>query len=95
MAAYLVVVSTITDEEQFGIYRDAVMPLIVKFGGKHVRGGPADLLEGASEGRSIALFEFQTMDAINSFWSAPEYVPVKKLRQGAAKLDVWAVPGLM
>ena len=95
MAAYLVITVIITDEEQFGIYRDAVMPLIAKFGGKHARGGPAELLEGVPENRHVALFEFPSMDAIRSFWDSPEYVPVKELRRGAAKMDAWAVPGLM
>jgi uncharacterized protein DUF1330 len=36
---YMIVQSRISNEEQFGKYRQAVMPLIERFGGKHVRGG--------------------------------------------------------
>ncbi len=93
MAAYMVVQATITDEGQFGKYRAAVMPLIAKHGGRHVRGGPVERLEGEPDGRGIALFEFPSMDAIHAFWNAPDYVPVKELRRGAATLDIWAVPG--
>ena len=94
MAAYMVVQATITNEEQFGKYRAAVMPLIAKCGGKPVRGGTVERLEGEPDGRGIALFEFPSMQAIHAFWDAPDYVPVKALRLGAAILDIWAVPGI-
>jgi uncharacterized protein (DUF1330 family) len=31
--------------------------------------------------------------ALHAFWHSPQYVAAKKLREGAAELDVWAVPG--
>ena len=93
MAAHMVVQTTITNEEQFGKYRAAVMPLIAEHGGKHIRGGTVERLEGKADGRGIALFEFPSMDAIHAFWNAPDYIPVKALRRDAAILDVWAVPG--
>jgi uncharacterized protein (DUF1330 family) len=34
------------------------------------------------------------MDVIRSVWDSPEYAEVKKLREGAGELDVWAVPGV-
>ena len=51
-------------------------------------------MEGSLEGRSLVVFEFQSMEAMHSFWDSPEYAEVKKLRQGSAELDVWAVPGV-
>jgi uncharacterized protein (DUF1330 family) len=53
-----------------------------------------EVLEGSLEGRSLVVFEFQSMEAMHSFWDSPEYAEVKKLRQGSAELDVWAVPGV-
>ena len=93
MAAYMLVQTMITDEQQFGKYRQAVLPLIERFGGKHVRGGPVELLEGRQDERRMALFEFPSMHAIRAFWNSPEYVPVRELRGGAANLEVWAIPG--
>jgi uncharacterized protein (DUF1330 family) len=91
----LIVRSTIADEPQYRKYREAVVPLIMKFGGKFaVRGGKVEILEGNHDRRRLVMFEFPSIDAIHSFWNSPEYVPVKKLRQGAASLDVWAVPGV-
>ena len=93
MTAYMLVQGTITDEERYGRYRQAVMPLIERFGGKHVRGGTVELLEGRQDERRTALFEFPSMDAIHAFWDAPEYGPVKELRRDAADLEIWAIPG--
>ena len=93
MAAYLMVQSTINNEEQYQKYRE--FPLIMKFGGKFsIRGGKVEVLEGQPDERSMVVFEFPTMEAIHAFWNSPEYVPVKKLRQGAATLNIWAVPGI-
>jgi len=95
MAAYMIVQMTINDEPQYQKYREAVVPLIVKFGGKFaIRGGKVGILEGNHDGRRLVVFEFPTLEAIHAFWNSPEYVPVKKLRQGAAVLDVWAVQGV-
>jgi uncharacterized protein (DUF1330 family) len=95
MAAYLMVQSTINSEEQYQKYRESVVPLIMKFGGKFsIRGGKVEVLEGQPDERSMVVFEFPTMEAIHAFWNSPEYVPVKKLRQGAATLNIWAVPGI-
>ncbi len=95
MAAYLIVQSTISDEAQYQKYRDAVVPLIARFGGKFiVRGAKVEGLEGQHDGRRMVIFEFPSMDAIRAFWNSPDYVPVKKIREGAATLDVWAVAGV-
>ena len=95
MAAYFIVQSTISNEQQYQKYRDAVVPLIAQFGGKFVvRGSKVEVLEGQHDGRRMVIFEFPSMDAIHAFWNSPEYVPVKAIRQAAATLDIWAVPGV-
>ena len=93
MTAYMLVQRTIADEERYGRYRQAVMPLITSFGGRHVRGGPIELLEGRQDQRRTALFEFPSLDAIHAFWNAPAYGPVKELRRGAAELEIRLIPG--
>ena len=95
MAAYFIVQSTISDEATYQKYRDAVIPMMVKHGAKIVvRGAKVEALEGHHDGRRMVIFEFPSMAAIKAFWESPEYVPVKKIREGAAVLDVWAVEGL-
>ncbi len=87
MTAYMIVQSVITDEEQYGSYRKAVVPLIEAFRGKQLRGGKVTLLEGHQDERRIALFEFPSIEAIYAFWNSPDYVPVKELRRSAATLE--------
>jgi uncharacterized protein (DUF1330 family) len=95
MTAYFIVQSTIDDEGQYQKYRDAVVPLIAKHGGRFVvKGAKVELLEGHHDGRRMVMFEFPSMEAIRTFWTSPEYAPVKKLREGIATLDVWAVSGV-
>jgi uncharacterized protein (DUF1330 family) len=85
----------VRDEAQYQKYREAVVPLINKHGGRFIiRGGKAEVLEGSPETRRWVVFEFPSMDAIRTFWNSPEYVPVKSLRQGAATLDILAVEGV-
>lgn len=94
MAAYLLVQVTIADEARWAAYRDAVGPLIARFGGKRAsEAAGVELLEGRDDGRRVVMFEFPSMDAVRAFWNAPEYQPVKALRRGAAALEAWAVPG--
>ena len=95
MPAYFIVQSTISDEARYQQYRDAVIPLMARFGGEFiVRGAKVEALEGRHDGRRMVIFKFPTMDAIHAFWNSPDYVPVKKIREGAAALDVWAVEGI-
>ena len=95
MPAYFIVQSTISDEAQYQKYREAVVPLMMKHGAKFiVSGAKVEALEGQHDGRRMVIFEFPSMAAIHAFWNSPEYVPVKKIRQGAATLDVWAVEGV-
>jgi uncharacterized protein (DUF1330 family) len=67
----------------------------MKFGGKFsIRGGKVEVIKGQPDARSMVVFELPSMDAIHAFWNSAEYVSVKMLRQGAATMNVWAVPGI-
>ena len=43
--------------------------------------------------RPVVMFEFPDMDAIHAFWNSPDYVQIKKLREGIATLNIWAFAG--
>jgi uncharacterized protein (DUF1330 family) len=95
MAASFIVQGTISDEAQSQKYREAVVPLIIRFGGElMVRNAKVELLEGHHNGRPVVMFKFPSMDVINAFWTSADYAPVKKIREGAAEVDIWAVPGV-
>jgi uncharacterized protein (DUF1330 family) len=95
MPAYLMVQTTVTDEARFQNYREAYAPIMEKFGGKFiVRRSAVEVLEGEHDARPMVVFEFPSMEALHGFWHSPDYVEVKKLRQGAATMNVWAVSGI-
>ena len=93
MAALLIIQATVTERDGYKAYQAAVQPLLSSFGGKLKGSGVGlEVLEGAHDGRRLVVFEFPSMDAIKGFWHSPEYGKVKKLRAGAATVDVWAIP---
>jgi uncharacterized protein (DUF1330 family) len=95
MPAYLIVQATVTDEPQYQKYREAFVPFVARFGGKlAARGAKVEVFEGEHDTRSVVMFEFPTMAAIHAFWDSPDYVPIKKLREGVATANVWAFPGV-
>ena len=96
MAAYLFVQIKMTSGKGWPEYRAAVDTLAEKFGGRYIVRGAVEIevLEGTHDGRRLVVFEFPSMEAIHAFWHSPEYVAAKKFREGAADLDVWAVPGV-
>lgn len=95
MPAYMVVQINITDPDQFARYRAAVPSVVEAFGGRYlVRGAPVEVMEGSHDGRRLVLFEFPSLEAIQKFWHSPEYAAVKPLRDNAAEVDAWAVPGV-
>ncbi len=95
MPAYMVVQPKVTDADKFTRYREAVPTVVAVFGGRYiVRGGTVEALEGSHDGRRLVLFEFPSVEAIKRFWHSPEYAAVKSLRENAAEIDAWAVPGV-
>ncbi|MDE2069603.1 MAG: DUF1330 domain-containing protein [Bradyrhizobium sp.] len=95
MSAYFIVQAIITDQPQYQKYREAVVPFIASFGGKFAaRGAKVEVFEGEHDTRSVVMFEFPDMKAIHAFWNSADYVPIKKLREGAATINVWAFPGV-
>jgi uncharacterized protein (DUF1330 family) len=94
MAALLIVQAAVTEREAYKRYQAAVQPLMASFGGRLKGTGMGlEVLEGSHDGRRLVVFEFASMEKIREFWNSPEYRTVKRLRDGAATIDVWAVPG--
>lgn len=95
MAAYLVAqIKTISDAERYDRYRKAVAEVIPRFGGRYViRGGSVEILEGGCDNQSLVVIEFPTMEALKAFYDSPVHQEIKKLREGIAVADLWAVPG--
>jgi uncharacterized protein (DUF1330 family) len=93
MPAYMILQNTVKDEAQYQKYAQAAWPLMVRFGAKLVaRRAKVVVLEGKHDQRPVSMFEFPDIEAIHAFWNSPDYIPIKKLREGVVSLDVWAFP---
>ena len=91
MPAYMIVTAKISDRAAFvGGYGAAAAALVGKFGGKYVLRAPgATGLEGSfGDGASMVISEWPDRAAAEAFWNSPEYVEVKKLREGIADCQV-------
>jgi uncharacterized protein (DUF1330 family) len=98
MPAYMIVIADIKDRDAFiSGYGAAAAKLVTQFGGKYVlRGSGAELLEGAfgakdSGTASMVISEWPDKAAVHAFWNSPEYAAIKKLREGAADVQILVI----
>ncbi|MGH8042077.1 MAG: DUF1330 domain-containing protein [Rudaea sp.] len=94
MSAYLIVDIEVTDAAVFEEYRREVQPMIAAHGGRYlVRGGASEVLEGTWHPKRTVILEFPNMAALKGFWQAPEYQPLRGVRERSAKSNLVAVEG--
>jgi uncharacterized protein (DUF1330 family) len=95
MPAYLIVETDITDPDQYEQYKAASPGAIAAHGGRFVvRGGETAVLEGDWNPKRLVVVEFDDLEAAKRFYDSPEYQAAKKLREGAANLNMVAVEGI-
>ena len=95
MPAYLIVETDITDPEQYEQYKAASPGAIAAHGGRFVvRGGETAVLEGDWSPKRLVVVEFDDLEAARRFFDSPEYQAARKLREGAASLNMVAVEGI-
>ena len=95
MPAYLIVETDITDPDRYEQYKAAAPAAIEAFGGRYVvRGGETAVLEGDWQPKRLVVVEFPDLEAAKRFYDSPEYQAAKKLREGAATLNMVAVQAL-
>jgi uncharacterized protein (DUF1330 family) len=84
----------VTDSAKFEEYRQKVVPVIEKFGGRYlVRGGELRLLEGNPSLSRLVILEFPTLDAAQKFYDSADYAPILKLRLDSARSEVVLAQG--
>ena len=94
MAAYVIGEIEVTDPATYDDYRKQVLATIEKYGGRFaVRGGKVEPLEGGWAPKRIVLLEFPSMDQALKWYRSPEYAPLIKLRQKAARGKMVAIEG--
>ncbi|HEX7761948.1 MAG TPA: DUF1330 domain-containing protein [Caulobacteraceae bacterium] len=95
MAAYIRGDIEVTDPEAYEEYRRQVPAMIAAHGGRYlVRGGATRVLEGAATPRRQVILEFPDMAHLLAFYNAPEYQPLKALRQACSAGELVAIEGV-
>jgi len=90
---YWIVHLDVTDAEAYKAYPPALLAHLAKFETRFlVRGGAREVPEGKVRSRT-AVVEFPSFDAALACYRSPDYVPIKKLRQGNADVDLVIVEG--
>jgi uncharacterized protein (DUF1330 family) len=91
MSAYLVVEHIITDAEKFDEYRTKVAPMLAKHGGKYLTKGNAHRFPEGGHWlpERVVIIEFPDTQALNAWYTSPEYQPLIALRkQCTSELDM-------
>jgi uncharacterized protein (DUF1330 family) len=90
---YWVVHLDVTDAERYKAYPPALLAHLAKFQTRFlVRGGAREVSEGKVRSRT-AVVEFPSFDAALACYRSADYVPIKKLREGNAEVDLVIVEG--
>ena len=86
MPHYMVAQVKVTDDSWVADYAARVSDIIHRHGGRYLsRSGNIETLEGSDKDSTlIAILEFPTRDALNSFASDPEYAPFGRARQAGS-----------
>ena len=91
MPAYIVaLVDEVRDPAGLQQYAGAAAQLMARFGGRYLFAsfGP-QALEGDAAPQAIAVSEFPDASRIQAFWRAPEYDPLRELRQRSARVRIY------
>ena len=86
MSVFLIADIKVTDDSWVPDYAANVHKLVQKHGGKYLsRSGNIETLEGADKDSTlIAILEFPTRAALNSFAADPDYAPYGQARQAGS-----------
>ena len=96
---YVLLHFNIDDPQKFDLYRKGAAPTILSHGGKLlVAANTADVREGALPAKLVAIIEFPSREAAETWYASPEYASIKHLRHeacssnGVAFLDGFVPP---
>ena len=95
MPAYVIVETDIHDPEQYEQYKAASPAAVAGGGGRFVaRGGELAVLEGDWSPSRLVILEFPDLETAKAWYVSENYQEAKKLRDGAARLNMVAVEGV-
>jgi len=95
MPAYVIIETDIHDPEQYERYKEASPAAVAAGGGRFVaRGGELAVFEGEWQPSRLVILEFPDLETARRWYASETYQEAKKLRDGAAHLNMVAVEGL-
>ncbi len=95
MAAYVIVDIEVLDATGFEEYRRRVPATIAAHGGRYLaRGGTTEVLEGAWSPKRCVILEFPDMARVKAWWSSPEYVALRAIREATTRSHLVVTEGL-
>ena len=95
MPAYIIVETDVHDPEQYEHYKQATPGAVAAGGGRFlVRGGELSVLEGDWQPKRLVVLEFEDLAAAERFYRSSQYQDAKRLREGAANMNMVAVQGV-
>ena len=95
MPAYVIVETDIHDPEQYEQYKAASPAAVANGGGRFVaRGGELAVLEGDWTPSRLVILEFPDLETAKAWYASENYQEAKRLRDGAARLNMVAVEGV-
>ncbi len=94
MAAYMMVLTEITDPAGMEEYRTHVLPVIERYGGRFLAAAPPDVLEGELRPHVAVILEFPSMERAHAWYDGADYQDLKALRHRSARATAVFVDGL-
>jgi len=95
MPGYLIAMIEVVDPKGFEEYREKVPPTIAAHGGRYLaRGGQVEVLEGSLPSKRIAVVEFPSLAEAKAWWQAPEYQPLRAIRERTTNSTLVITEGL-
>jgi uncharacterized protein (DUF1330 family) len=95
MAVYVVADIEVLDSAGYEEYRRQVPATIAAHGGRYLaRGGATETLEGDWSFKRCVILEFPDMERFRAWWSSPEYVPLRELRERTTRSNLIVTQGV-
>jgi uncharacterized protein (DUF1330 family) len=95
MTAYVIYQGVIHDAERYAEYVSQVVPNITGAGGRFVVvGGDGEALEGELSTERTIILEFPSRQAALDWYSGEDYTRIRKIRESAARGNLYVLDGV-
>ena len=92
---YMLAEINVTDPKAYAAYAEQTPAIIARYGGRYlVRGGRTESLEGAAPAPRVAVLEFPSLTAAQSYYRSAEYQKIVPIRQSGSTGRSFLVEGV-